>query len=479
MDEITLQAVTEEVTAALRGGIFVRLWQIGRASFVLDIRNEAAPFLFVCAEAAAPRLYLAHRRARDLERSQLAPQGFALTLRRQLAGLPLVDITKDSSDRIVRLRFQGRNEIGEQVERVLVAQLTGRAANLLLLDEKGFVRDALRQLQGAGQEIGASYAPPIALQAAKTKPPLFSQDGHETLSQAADNYYSQLEAARAAAAQAANLRQKITKEINQRQRLLDKLAGELTAHGDAERHKLNGDILLANLQTAQREGGQVLVTDYFAPDAPRITLEIDPRHTLPEAAARFFKRYGKAKRAAAENAKLSAQLEAELVKLRENLAALEERIAAGETLEQPAESGVAQTKTPDKGKSKDKFRGARYYLSADGWDILVGRAAKDNDYLTFRLAGPHDWWFHAADYPGSHVVARNPARGEMPPRTLLEAAQLAAFYSQAKNMGKADVRYTQRKFLSKPKGGAPGLARLSQFKTITVTPSETAQRNET
>jgi predicted ribosome quality control (RQC) complex YloA/Tae2 family protein len=77
---------------------------------------------------------------------------------------------------------------------------------------------------------------------------------------------------------------------------------------------------------------------------------------------------------------------------------------------------------------------------------------------------------HAADYPGSHVVIRNPNRKEIPHRTLIEAAQLAAFYSQGKSQPKAAVHYTQKKFVNKPKGSAAGLVSLASFKTVLVEP---------
>ena len=83
---------------------------------------------------------------------------------------------------------------------------------------------------------------------------------------------------------------------------------------------------------------------------------------------------------------------------------------------------------------------------------------------------------HAADYPGSHVVVRNTSRKEIPHRTLIEAAQLAAYFSRAKKDPKVTVHYTQRKFLSKVKGGAPGLVRISRFKHLTVQPKEDLQR---
>jgi predicted ribosome quality control (RQC) complex YloA/Tae2 family protein len=83
---------------------------------------------------------------------------------------------------------------------------------------------------------------------------------------------------------------------------------------------------------------------------------------------------------------------------------------------------------------------------------------------------------HAGDYPGSHVVVRNPTRKEIPQRTVIEAAQLAGRFSQASEDAKVVIHYTPRKFLSKPKGAAHGLVRLSRFKSITVEPKEGVPR---
>jgi len=118
----------------------------------------------------------------------------------------------------------------------------------------------------------------------------------------------------------------------------------------------------------------------------------------------------------------------------------------------------------------------RRYVSSDGYEILVGRTSRDNDHLTFKVARPNDLWLHAADYGGSHVVVRNSTRKDVPHRTIIEAAQLAAQFSQARKDPKVDVHYTQRKFVSKPRGSAPGLVRMTRFKNITVAPKEGVER---
>jgi predicted ribosome quality control (RQC) complex YloA/Tae2 family protein len=129
-----------------------------------------------------------------------------------------------------------------------------------------------------------------------------------------------------------------------------------------------------------------------------------------------------------------------------------------------------------KKKASPTLPGMRRYQSSDGYEVLVGRTARDNDQLTFRVARPNDLWLHAGDYPGSHVIVRNSSRSDIPHRTIIEAAQLAAKFSQARKDAKVDIHYTRRKFLTKPKGSAPGLVHMSNFKTITVKPGENLER---
>ena len=125
----------------------------------------------------------------------------------------------------------------------------------------------------------------------------------------------------------------------------------------------------------------------------------------------------------------------------------------------------------------EKGRALRRYRSSDGYEVIVGRGARENDELTFRVARSYDTWMHAADYPGSHVVVRARVKDDtIPHRTLVEAARLAAHFSQARKDAKVAVNYTQRKFVSKPRGAAPGLVYLSSFRTLLVEPAEEIER---
>jgi predicted ribosome quality control (RQC) complex YloA/Tae2 family protein len=510
MNNRLLALIVEELAAELRGRSLGKVWQLSRSALAADFRGGGGRTLLISVDPLMPRLYLGSQKVRELERQSLPPSNFVLTLRKRLAGAPLRSVGKDGGERVARFTFEAWGEAGEAGETTLVAQLTGRSSNLLLLDDAGRIIDALRPPRGAGQEVGETYQPPPRSTAERVsidnvggasadEEASIRRGSFPTLSAALEDHYLRVEAARDFDARVSSARTRLRQEIAKRRKLERNLARDALAHGDAEEHRRAGDLLLANLSTAERAGSRVRLTDYFAEGAPTVELEIDENVSLQEEAARRFARYSRAKRAAHEIARRREGLRADLSALEAQSDELErasvERdagaLAAFESKPPKAKGGARQGGTAQSGagrgggrEKRTKRKGAgeppakvRRYRSSDGYEILVGRAASDNDELTFRVARSHDLWLHAADYPGSHVVVR--ARGrddDVPHRTLVEAAQLAAHFSRAKGDAKVAVHHTRRKFVSKMKGAAPGLVRLASFRTILVEPREAAER---
>ena len=110
------------------------------------------------------------------------------------------------------------------------------------------------------------------------------------------------------------------------------------------------------------------------------------------------------------------------------------------------------------------------FLSSDGYEILVGRNNKQNDELTIRMSYSTDIWLHTKEIPGSHTLIRTNGTGTAPDATILEAAQLAAYYSKAKNSAQVPVDYTQVKNVKKPNGSKPGFVIYERNNTVYVTP---------
>jgi predicted ribosome quality control (RQC) complex YloA/Tae2 family protein len=503
MNEQLIGEVLEELSPALAGRHWGKVFQLSSASLAVDFRTGDGRYLFISVEPGRARLHMIARTVRELEKAGHAPSQFALVLRKLLGGATLRSLTQDAGERVVRFTFSVPDALGVEHAATLVAQLTGRTSNLFLLDAQGRIVDSLRPSRGEGQSEGDIYNPPTSQSASvlregqattQRNAPVIPREGFGSLSGALDDYYQRLEAARAFDARGAAAAARLRQRISSRRKLRDNLARDLAAHGDAEEHKRAGDLLLSNIGTAERRGRMVRLKDFYTEGTPFVEMEVDENRSLQEEAARRFARYTKAKRAAREIAERLEKIEPELAALEARRAELTRIVASRDEAALAAFDGAdaARTTAPARAKgaqakgargaktakaTADKGRTLRRYRSSDGYEIVVGRGARENDQLTFRVARSYDTWMHAADYPGSHVVVRAHGRDEpVPHRTVVEAAQLAAHFSQARKDGKVAVNYTQRKFVSKPKGATPGLVYLSTFRTLLVEPREELER---
>jgi len=473
MNQRLIQNIVREVRTSSSGNYLGKIFQLHAQSFALDIGIRGS-FLFFSVDPGSPRFYLIKRKVKELERQALQLSHFGQLMKSHLGGGRIIGCEKDGRERIVRLTFRLEDELGNLSFRRLVVQLTGRAANLFILDELNRVAAALRPPKGRGQNLAERYLPPPLNESGAQEQSISINDSP---SAAADTYFLTQDANKSFDSKVGIARNRIRQLKTQKTKLRRNLQRDLVDHGDPGVHKKLGDLLLANLATAERQGNKTTVIDYYSDGSPMIDVEIDEATSLQDAASQKFRQYTKAKRAQEEIAKRLSLLEVEISDLDERDQQLD-RIARerDETGLVEFSGSPATVQQRERSKNEQQMPGVRRYLSTDGYEILVGRGAKDNDNLTFRIARPNDLWLHAGDYPGSHVVVRNPNRKEIPQRTVIEAAQLAGKFSQANADAKVVIHYTERKFLSKPKGSAPGLVRLSSFRSITVEPKEGVKR---
>ena len=309
------------------------------------------------------------------------------------------------------------------------------------------------------------------------------RDYHEhrfkTLSEAAAAYYKAHGAAVALYEGLTSLKRELAAAIKKKQSLLRGIESDLERFAGPDRFKQIGDLILANLTSAKVTGASIRLIDYFDSEQPEIEVALPQNKTLQQAAAHYYSMYGKAKRATEVLVPRAKQLTHQLDQLSRLLTSVlndptaSKLAAVRASAEQLIERRrTSQTAASPRGKNRAETKEpGRRFKSSDGYEIIVGRTDAENDAITFRLAGSQDIWLHAADYPGSHVVIRNPRRQEVPRQTVVEAAQLAAFYSSARNEKKAAVHYTRKKYVTKPPRSKPGLVRLSSFKTVMVEPS--------
>jgi len=280
---------------------------------------------------------------------------------------------------------------------------------------------------------------------------------------------------------------KVVAEIKKKDRLKAKLQAQLRKVEEAQSLKTYADLLYAQHDKSVK-GTTVRVPNLFDPGLDDVDIPLEPELSLIENANRYYRQYRKAERSIPQITKRLRALELEIIGLRleeeQLVKANSEKPSVSDSLPSETVNGAQADKsrrpTVSGQRSPDEFRSsqetlvrrtAKVFRSSEGMQILVGKSSKDNDVLTLKVARSEDFWLHVAGYGGSHVVLRNPEKlPAAPKQSLLEAAQLAAYFSQARNAPKVEVHYTQKKFVSKPKGAKPGLVRLKEYKSLSARP---------
>ncbi len=238
----------------------------------------------------------------------------------------------------------------------------------------------------------------------------------------------------------------------------------------AAEYKKKGKILLASMNVEIGEEKTLELVDIFTEEEKKVKIEINPSLSISENAQKYFKKYKKAMKIKESSLSQIEPLGKELEYLDNIILSLEICENASE-LEEIKEELIENQiiKKPSEKKKKKDFPSFITFTSPDGWEILVGKNNKQNDFLTTKIAKGNDIWLHAKGVPGSHVIIKNPENkepGSIPYSTLLKASTLAARYSKGKNYSQIIVDYTQRKFVKKPKGAKPGMVIYHDEKSI-------------
>ena len=261
------------------------------------------------------------------------------------------------------------------------------------------------------------------------------------------------------------LRDRQLRKLAQQRQELEKTAGR-------EELRRRGDLITANLWRAEKGARTLLCEDYYTEGCPTVELALDPRKTPQQNAAAAYRDYRKAAAAEQHLTKLIAEGEAVLDYLEstlDNLSRVESEKEAAEIRRELIAAGVLRQPKQGGKERKIKPLGPIRHVSATGYEILIGRSNTQNDELTFKTARRTDIWLHVQKLHGSHVIIR--AEDTRPDEgTILEAAALAAKYSQAAGSGKVAVDFTMVKNVKKPSGALPGKVIYTNYETVTVEP---------
>ncbi|MBU1291098.1 NFACT family protein [bacterium] len=244
---------------------------------------------------------------------------------------------------------------------------------------------------------------------------------------------------------------------------------------NCEKYKISGELIKANLSSIKRGDREITAINYYSPLLENITIPLNEKLTPLENARLYFKKYRKTKDSFQIIFEQLKSHQLKLDQLTELQRLYEQQINSLpnllKTYNNLTKLGWAKkTTAPLKKPKKEKNRLVpTKYISKDGWEIYVGKNNLQNDFLTFKLASGNDTWLHAKNIQGSHIIIKNKgSKQSLPLGTLIQAANLAAYFSKAKKDNKVLVDYTLKKHVKKPKNAKPGMVIYSQEKSLWI-----------
>ena len=554
-DGFFTHAVVHELDQTLATGRVAKVNQPYPAELIMTIRAHRHNYsLLLSANPTYPRMQI----TQIAYQNPAVPSNFAMTMRKYLEGAILESIEQVDNDRIIKMNFKTRDELGDQQRLVLVIEIMARHSNVSLVNEKNhkiidtikhvgsdqnrvrlllpgatfvmppkqdkvnpylpnqiytdLVRKDLdenelaKQLQARYQGLGRQSAQELAreLQASSDLPttyhtflkqfenpdPVIYDDNngkrqfaaflpsnikeeqlthYDTLSVMLDAFYAQKAERDRSKELAGQVLKVLHNELKKDRRKVKKLKQQLEDAAKADYYRIRGEILTTYLGKLTAGMTEITLPNFYDDNKP-LKIKLDPELSPSRNAQKYFTKYYKLK--------TSVDYVKEQLKLANDeinyLANIESQIDLASPadiqeirLELQQQGYIKQKRQKSKKRRKVRVSKPEEFHTSNGTTVLVGKNNLQNDRLSFKIANKNDIWLHVKDIPGSHVIIRDSDPDE---QTLLEAAQLAAYFSKGRNSDNVPVDYLPAKRLHKPNGAKPGFVTFTGQKTLYVTP---------
>ena len=554
-DGFFTHAVVHELDQTLATGRVAKVNQPYPAELIMTIRAHRHNYsLLLSANPTYPRMQI----TQIAYQNPAVPSNFAMTMRKYLEGAILESIEQVDNDRIIKMNFKTRDELGDQQRLVLVIEIMARHSNVSLVNEKNhkiidtikhvgsdqnrvrlllpgatfvmppkqdkvnpylpnqiytdLVRKDLdenelaKQLQARYQGLGRQSAQELAreLQASSDLPttyhtflkqfenpdPVIYDDNngkrqfaaflpsnikeeqlthYDTLSVMLDAFYAQKAERDRSKELAGQVLKVLHNELKKDRRKVKKLKQQLEDAAKADYYRIRGEILTTYLGKLTAGMTEITLPNFYDDNKP-LKIKLDPELSPSRNAQKYSTKYDKLK--------TSVDYVKEQLKLANDeinyLANIESQIDLASPadiqeirLELQQQGYIKQKRQKSKKRRKVRVSKPEEFHTSNGTTVLVGKNNLQNDRLSFKIANKNDIWLHVKDIPGSHVIIRDSDPDE---QTLLEAAQLAAYFSKGRNSDNVPVDYLPAKRLHKPNGAKPGFVTFTGQKTLYVTP---------
>lgn len=555
-DGVTIAALVSEFQSCLSEGHVQKIAQPEPDELLLTIKKNRTNYkLRISASASLPLIHLTEKP----KPSPFTAPNFCMLLRKHLNGARVLGFDQIGLERVIRIRFENLNELGDVVQKALMVEIMGKHSNIIFVDEKNQIVDSIKHVNGLVSSVrevlpGRDYFIPNtknkmdpfevsveewndiifkkpttvakALYGSLTgfsatlsqelaycskldsDAPIISLNGNEksalmehfrrlmtavrqnefspcilvdgakpiefaafpltmfadyecrsftSMSQVVETFYGEKDLIGRIRQKSVDLRKHVSTLLERSYKKKEILEKQLLDTEKKDRYKVYGELLNTYGYQLKPEDTTLSCINYY--DDTEITIPVDPTKSASENANHFFARYNKLKRT--EEAVTEQMKETE-----ETLSHLESILTELDIARREEDLHMIRRELIEAGYMKKKGTGGKkdhrlpksrplHFISSDGYDLYVGKNNYQNDELTFKIATGNDWWFHAKNMPGSHVILK--AMGDEPPiRAFEEAASLAAYFSKGKNAKKVEIDYTLKKNVKKPNGSKPG-----------------------
>ncbi len=278
---------------------------------------------------------------------------------------------------------------------------------------------------------------------------------YESMSLLLEHYYAEKNTLTRIRQKSADLRKIVQTALERNVKKYDLQLRQIKDTEKRDTYRIYGELLNTYGYGVEPKAKSMEALNYYTNEM--VTIPLDPELTPQENAKKYFDKYNKLKRTYEALTELTAQVKEEIEHLESISTALDIALQEEDLVqikEELTESGYIRRKG---GSKKEKVTSKPFhYISSDGFHMYVGKNNYQNDELTFKFATGNDWWFHAKNMPGSHVIVKCEGADELPDRTFEEAGRLAAYYSKGREQDKVEIDYIQKKHVKKPAGAKPG-----------------------
>lgn len=448
-DSLTLKAWLEENQEYLKGARIQKIQQPTRRDFVFSIRKGGeTKKLYININPQCYHVCFMNKEneAKRLIEIPQKPPMFCMLLRKYLENAVISKVEQPPYERILELYIETFNELSEKIYLCLAIELMGKHSNVILYSYD------TNMIIGCAHNVGAekSKEREMAGGLPYIYPPGRPKNWYSnenSLSVECDDFNSKIDDYYAECIHNDKFKkiqdtykQLITRRLKKDENSLKKMMYRLEKEFNADKYRLYGDLIMANLYNLKDYSKFVKVYDYE--NNKDITIELDETRTLKDNANKFYKLYNKGKTSVEKLTELTDNLRNSINYYEQILYSLEIASSVEDLFEITSEIETEKEK-----KSVKKSAVEPLELNIDGCKVFVGRNNRQNDYIVSKLSRDEDIWLHTKDCAGSHVLLRcdNPSD-----ELILKCAELAKEYSKGKNSSKVGVIYTKRKYLKKP-----------------------------